>query len=67
MGAYAGFHVNGLFEWNFGDAEIAMLLWMTVGLALASKSIKPFPVPEASVPGPENSGGAVHSSGEDCL
>jgi len=33
--AFVGFQVNGLFEWNFGDAEIAMLLWLTVGLALA--------------------------------
>ncbi len=37
LAAYIGFHVNGLFEWNFGDTEIAMLLWMTVGLMLAVK------------------------------
>lgn len=35
-----GFHVNGLFEWNFGDAEIAMLLWLTVGLALAVQRMR---------------------------
>ncbi len=29
------FHVNGFFEWNFGDAEIVTLFWFTVGLALA--------------------------------
>jgi O-antigen ligase len=34
LGAFAGFHVAGLFEWNFGDAEIVMLFWMTVGLSL---------------------------------
>jgi O-antigen ligase len=36
LAAYAGFHVNGLFEWNFGDHEIAVLLWFTVGLAFAA-------------------------------
>ena len=35
LGTFAGFHVAGLFEWNFGDAEIVMLFWMTVGLSLA--------------------------------
>jgi O-antigen ligase len=39
LAAYIGFQVNGLFEWNFGDTEIAMLLWLTVGLALAVKRI----------------------------
>jgi len=34
LASYVGFQVNGLFEWNFGDAEIAMLLWLTVGLTL---------------------------------
>ncbi len=36
LGAFAGFQVSGLFEWNFGDAEVAMLLWITVGLSLAA-------------------------------
>jgi len=36
LACFIGFQINGLFEWNFGDAEIAMLLWFTVGLALAS-------------------------------
>lgn len=36
LGILAAFQVNGLFEWNFGDAEIAMLLWTTVGLSLAA-------------------------------
>ncbi|UCF77963.1 MAG: O-antigen ligase family protein [Candidatus Eiseniibacteriota bacterium] len=35
LASYIGFQVNGLFEWNFGDAEIAMLLWLSVGLTLA--------------------------------
>lgn len=38
LGILAAFHVNGLFEWNFGDAEIAMLLWTTVGLLLVAGS-----------------------------
>lgn len=37
--AYIGFHINGLFEWNFGDHEIALLLWFTVGLALVSRKL----------------------------
>lgn len=35
--AYVSFHINGLFEWNFGDHEIALLLWFTVGVALLSR------------------------------
>jgi O-antigen ligase len=35
LACFIGFQINGLFEWNFGDAEIAMLLWFTIGLALA--------------------------------
>jgi O-antigen ligase len=38
LAAYVGFQVNGLFEWNFGDHEIAVLLWFTVGLALLSRT-----------------------------
>jgi O-antigen ligase len=34
---YVGFHVNGLFEWNFGDHEIAVLLWFTVGMAMVAQ------------------------------
>jgi len=37
--AYISFHINGLFEWNFGDHEIAVLLWFTVGLALVSERL----------------------------
>ncbi|MCD6380507.1 O-antigen ligase family protein, partial [bacterium] len=33
LGTFTGFHVAGLFEWNFGDAEIVMLFWMTVGFS----------------------------------
>jgi len=39
LAAYVGFHVNGLFEWNFGDHEIAVLLWFTVGVALVAQRL----------------------------
>jgi O-antigen ligase len=35
LAVMAGFHTAGLFEWNFGDAEISMLIWATLGLTLA--------------------------------
>jgi O-antigen ligase len=35
LGCFVGFQLSGLFEWNFGDAEVVMLLWFSVGLALA--------------------------------
>jgi O-antigen ligase len=35
LGAWTGMNVAGLFEWNFGDAEISLLLWLIVGLGLA--------------------------------
>jgi putative inorganic carbon (HCO3(-)) transporter len=40
VGAFVGFHVGGLFEWNFGDAEVCMLFWLTVGLALAVRGFQ---------------------------
>jgi O-antigen ligase len=36
LAVMAGFHVNGLFEWNFGDTEIIMLIWATLGLVFAA-------------------------------
>jgi O-antigen ligase len=36
----AGFHVNGLFEWNFGDAEIIMVVWAIVGITFAVEKIE---------------------------
>jgi O-antigen ligase len=39
LGVMAGFHVNGLFEWNFGDAEIIMLVWAIVGMAFAAERV----------------------------
>lgn len=35
IAAYVGFWVNGLFDWTFGDAEPATLIWLTIGLSLA--------------------------------
>jgi O-antigen ligase len=35
LGALAGFIVNGLFEWNFGDAEVVTLLYIVIGANLA--------------------------------
>ncbi len=35
IGALAGFIVNGLFEWNFGDAEVVTLLYVVLGANLA--------------------------------
>jgi putative inorganic carbon (HCO3(-)) transporter len=35
VGALTGFIVNGLFEWNFGDAEVVTLLYIILGTNLA--------------------------------
>jgi len=40
LAAFIGFQINGIFEWNFGDHEVAVLLWSTVGLALAVDAIR---------------------------
>jgi O-antigen ligase len=37
--ALIGFSVNGLVEWNFGDTEVIMFLWVTVGFALAASNV----------------------------
>ena len=39
LAVYVGFLVSGLFEWNFGDHEIAVSLWFTVGLSLVSRKL----------------------------
>ncbi|MDZ7271037.1 MAG: O-antigen ligase family protein [candidate division KSB1 bacterium] len=33
---FVAFLVNGLFEWNYGDAEVATLLWWLVGMVVAA-------------------------------
>lgn len=35
LACWLGFMLGGLFEWNFGDAEIALLTWTLCGLGLA--------------------------------
>ena len=39
-GIFVAFCVNGFFEWNYGDAEIATMIWFAVGLALTRPFIK---------------------------
>ena len=41
LAAFAGFLVEGLFEWNFGDAEVVTLLYALVGMALAAAAAQP--------------------------
>jgi hypothetical protein len=36
---FFAFHFNGLFEWNFGDQEIAILFWFSMGLSILSKKL----------------------------
>jgi len=40
LAAFAGFQVNGLFEWNFGDHEIAVLFWFLTGLVLVTERLR---------------------------
>lgn len=40
LAAYAGFHVLGLFEYNFGDHEVMVLVWFLTGLAAAASAMK---------------------------
>lgn len=35
LGAFVGFLVSGLAEWNFGDQEIITMVWFTLGLNIA--------------------------------
>ncbi|HAP35584.1 MAG TPA: hypothetical protein DCQ28_06420 [Bacteroidetes bacterium] len=35
ISVFSGFLINGIFEWNFGDHEIMVFVWFTVGLCLA--------------------------------
>ncbi|MBI3813143.1 MAG: O-antigen ligase family protein [Nitrospinae bacterium] len=37
LGAIAGFHVAGIFEANFGDAEVATMAWFIMGLVFLMK------------------------------
>jgi O-antigen ligase len=35
LAVFVGFQVMGLTEWSFGDQEVVILLWITVGMSLA--------------------------------
>lgn len=39
LAVFVGFHINGLFEWNFGDQEIILLFWFTVGITFAAQRL----------------------------
>ncbi len=39
LAAFAGFLVNGMAEYNFGDHEIVLLMWTTVGLVNAAVAV----------------------------
>ena len=54
LAAYTGFLVNGLFEWNFGDSEVIMLVWLFAGLALATERL--LEEGSASLPNPSVNG-----------
>ncbi|MDD8017347.1 MAG: O-antigen ligase family protein, partial [Bacteroidota bacterium] len=40
LAVFVGFMVNGIFEWNFGDHEIMVFVWFSVGLGLAANFVK---------------------------
>jgi len=40
LASFFGFLMNGFFEWNFGDAEVIMLIWFTLGLSLATEKLE---------------------------
>ena len=41
LAVFAAIMVQGLTEWTFGDQEIALFLWTTVGFALAAGRFAP--------------------------
>jgi len=52
LAVFVGFQVNGLTEWSFGDQEVVLLFWTSLGLALgvgrlASRDASPAPGQEA--------------------
>ncbi len=36
IAVFFGFMVNGIFEWNFGDHEVMVFIWFTVGLTVSA-------------------------------
>jgi O-antigen ligase len=57
-GTYCGFHVMGLFEWNFGDVEVTIALCYVVGAAVAAAHVAARHAPHAL---PSGSGEGVSS------
>jgi O-antigen ligase len=35
LAVFVGFQINGLTEWSFGDQEVVLLFWITLGITLA--------------------------------
>lgn len=39
IGSFFAFHVSGMFEWSFGDAEIMTIFWFVIGLVYSVNKI----------------------------
>ncbi len=49
LAVFVGFHVMGLTEWSFGDQEVVILLWVTVGMSLAVGRMDAIPISSRAV------------------
>jgi O-antigen ligase len=43
LAVFVGFQVNGLTEWSFGDQEVVVLFWISLGFALAAGRLRAVP------------------------
>ena len=41
IAVFTGFQIAGLTDWTFGDQEVVILFWISVGLALAANHFVP--------------------------
>jgi len=41
LAMFTAFHINGLFEWNFGDQEVITIIWFSIGLAMFQNISEP--------------------------
>lgn len=39
LGIFVAFHISGMFEWNFGDAEIMTIFWFVIGIVYSANKI----------------------------
>ncbi len=39
LAVFIGFLINGMFEWNFGDHEIMVFVWSSIGLVFAADRV----------------------------